>query len=156
MYPELQVVHFVLSSLHASQLFLPATHTKGKKQLSLISWFNLRDKKDRVVTTLQTSTSDIKKVRSYRAQYPILRTVQSAWLLTSLPDLFTHTLPQLIGEVSIHMLELMREDWSYTYQSLSIAKVLIYTSEWTGVILSENTIPWFYHCQKRYRTLLLS
>ena len=44
----------------------------------------------------------IKKVKasSYIAQYPVLRTVQSALHFTSLTDLFTQTPPWLLWEVS--------------------------------------------------------
>ena len=55
------------------------------------------------------------KASSYIAQYPVLRTVQSALHFTSLTDLFTQTL-----RASSHMLQLMRESCSYTYPPLSI------------------------------------
>ena len=52
------------------------------------------------------------KASSYIAQYPVLRTVQSALYYSSLTDLFTQT----------HMLQLMREGCSYTYPPLSIVR----------------------------------
>ena len=61
------------------------------------------------------------KASSYIAQYPVLRTVQSALHFTSLTDLFTQTPSQLLWEASSHMLQLMRECCSYTYPPLSIA-----------------------------------
>ena len=63
-----------------------------------------------------------KKASSYIAQYPVLRTVQSALHFTSLTDLFTQTPSRLLWEASRHMLQLMREDCSYTYPPLSIAR----------------------------------
>ena len=63
-----------------------------------------------------------KKASSYIAQYPFLRTVQSALHFTSLTDLFTQTPSRLLWEASSHMLQLMRECCSYTYPPLSIAK----------------------------------
>ena len=62
------------------------------------------------------------KGSSYIAQYPILRTAQSALHFTSLTDLFTQTPSRLLWEASSHMLQLMREGCSYTYPSLSIAR----------------------------------
>ena len=59
------------------------------------------------------------KASSYIAQYPVLRTVQSALHFTSL---FTQTPSQLLWEASSHMLQLMHECCSYTYPSLSIAR----------------------------------
>ena len=63
-----------------------------------------------------------KKASSYIAQYPVLRTVQSALHFTSLADLFTQTPSRLLWEASSHMLQLMREGCSYTYPPLSIAR----------------------------------
>ena len=74
------------------------------------------------------------KVSSYIAQYPILRTAQSALNITSLADLFNQTPSQLLWEASSHMLQLMREGSSYTYPPLVYSQVLIYTAEWTGAI----------------------
>ena len=62
------------------------------------------------------------KASSYIAQYPVLRTVQSALSFTSLTDLFTQTPSRLLWDASSHMLQLMREGCSYTYPSLSIAR----------------------------------
>ena len=62
------------------------------------------------------------KVSSYIAQYPVLRTAQSALHFTSLTDLFTQTPSRLLWEPSSHMLQLMREGCSYTYPPLSIVK----------------------------------
>ena len=64
------------------------------------------------------------KVSSYKAQYPVLRTVQSALHFTSLTDRFTQTSSRLLWEASSHMLQLMREVCSYTYLPLSIVKYL--------------------------------
>ena len=66
--------------------------------------------------------SNFKKASSYIAQYPVLRTVQSALHFTSLTDLFTQTPSQLLWEASSHMLQLMREGCSYTYPPLSIVR----------------------------------
>ena len=63
-----------------------------------------------------------KKASSDIAQYPVLRTVQSALHFTSLTDLFTQTPSRLLWEASSHMLQLMREGCSYTYPPLSIAR----------------------------------
>ena len=60
------------------------------------------------------------KASSYVAQYPVLRTAQSALHFTSLTDLFTQTPSRLLLEASSHMLQLMREGCSYTYPLLSI------------------------------------
>ena len=50
------------------------------------------------------------KVRFYIAQYPVLRTAQSALLhFTSLADLFTQTPSRLLWEASNHMLKLICE-----------------------------------------------
>ena len=73
-------------------------------------------------------SSYIKKARSFIAQYPVLRTVQSALHFTSLADLFTQTPFRLLLEASSHMLQLIRESRSFTYPPLSIA-ILIYTAE---------------------------
>ena len=65
------------------------------------------------------------KTSSYIAQYPVLRTVQSALHFTSLTDLLTQTPSRLLLEASNHnkiMLQLMREGCSYTYPPLSIAR----------------------------------
>ena len=68
--------------------------------------------------------NDSKKVKasSYIAQYPVLRTAQSALHFTSLTDLFTQTPSRLLWEASSNMLQLMREGCSYTYPPLSIAR----------------------------------
>ena len=60
--------------------------------------------------------------RSYIAEYPILRIVQSVLHFTSLTDLFTQTPSRLLWEASSHMLQLMREGCSYTYPPLSIVR----------------------------------
>ena len=62
------------------------------------------------------------KVSSYIAQYPVLRTVQSALHFASLTDLFNQTLSQLLLEASSHMLPLMHEGSLYTYPPLPIAR----------------------------------
>ena len=59
---------------------------------------------------------------SYIAQYPVLRTAQSALHFTSLTDLFTHTPSRLLWEASSHMLQLMREGCSYTHPPLYVAR----------------------------------
>ena len=64
----------------------------------------------------------VKKASSYIAQYPVLRTVQSALHFTSLTDLFTQTPSRLLWEASSHMLQLIHEGCSYTYPPLSIAR----------------------------------
>ena len=66
--------------------------------------------------------AELSVIRSYIAQYPVLRTVQSALRFTSLTDLFTQTPSRLLWEASCHMLQLMREDCSYTYPPLSIGR----------------------------------
>ena len=63
-----------------------------------------------------------KKASSYIAQYPVLRTAQSALHFTFPTDLFTQTPSPLLWEASSHMLQLMREGCSYTYPPLSIAR----------------------------------
>ena len=55
------------------------------------------------------------KTSSYIAQYPVLRTVQSALHFTSLTDLFTQTPSRLLWKTFSHVLQLMRECCSYTY-----------------------------------------
>ena len=67
---------------------------------------------------------EVKKIKasSYIAQYPVLRTVQSALHFTSLTDLFTQTPSRLLWEASSYMLQLMREGCSYTYPPLSIVR----------------------------------
>ena len=50
----------------------------------------------------------LKKASTYVAQYPFLRTVQSALLFTFLTDLFTQTPSRLLWEASSHLLKLMR------------------------------------------------
>ena len=62
------------------------------------------------------------KASSYIAQYPILRTAQSALHFTSLTNLFNQTPSRLLREASSHLLQLMRECCSYTYPPLSIAR----------------------------------
>ena len=62
------------------------------------------------------------KASSFIAQYPVLRTVQSALHFTSLTDLFTQTPSQLLWEASSHMLQLIRKGCSYTYPPLSIVR----------------------------------
>ena len=64
----------------------------------------------------------ISKSSSYIAQYPVLRTAQSALHFTSLTDLFTQIPSRLLWEASSHMLQLMREGCSYTYPPLSIVR----------------------------------
>ena len=63
-----------------------------------------------------------KKVNYYIAQYPVLRTVQSALHFTSLTGLFIQTPSRLLWESSNHMLQLIREGCSYTYPLMSIAR----------------------------------
>ena len=63
-----------------------------------------------------------KKASSYIAQYPVLRTVQSALHFTSQTDMFTQTPFRLLWEASSHVLQLMREGCSYTYPPLSIVR----------------------------------
>ena len=58
---------------------------------------------------------------SYVAQYPVLRTVQSALHFTSLTDLFTQTPSRLLWEASRHMVQLMREGCAHPYPPLSIS-----------------------------------
>ena len=65
---------------------------------------------------------DYKKASSCIAQYPVLRTVQSALHFTSLTDLVTQTPSLLLWEASSNMLQLLREGCSYTYPTLSIAR----------------------------------
>ena len=75
-------------------------------------------------TPLQQCSSQYEvnvKASSYIAQYPVLRTVQSALHFTSLTDLFTQTPSRLFWEASSHMLQLMREGCSYSYLPRSIA-----------------------------------
>ena len=62
------------------------------------------------------------KLSSYIAQYPVLMTIQSSLLFTSLTDLFTQTPLRLLWEASSHTLQLMREGCSYTYPPLSIVR----------------------------------
>ena len=62
------------------------------------------------------------KARSYAAQYPVLRTIQSTLHFTSLTDQFTQTPSRLLWEASSRMLQLIREGYSYTYPPLSIAR----------------------------------
>ena len=67
-------------------------------------------------------TSKKAKASSYMAQYPVLRTVQSALHFISLTDLFTQTPSQLLWEASSHMLQLMCEGCSYTHPPLTITR----------------------------------
>ena len=53
------------------------------------------------------------KASSYIAQYPVLRTVQSALHFTSVTDLFTQTPSRLISSHILHILQSMREGCSY-------------------------------------------
>ena len=69
------------------------------------------------------------KVCSYIAQYPILRIFPSALHFSSLADLFNQTPSQLLWEAPSYMLQLMREDCSYTYLPPVCCQVLIYTAE---------------------------
>ena len=71
---------------------------------------------------MTTFNADVKKVKAsfYLAQYPVLRTVQSALHFTCLTDLFTQTPSRLLWEASTHILQLMREGCAYTYPPLSI------------------------------------
>ena len=55
------------------------------------------------------------KVSFYIAQYPVLRTIQSALHFTSLTDLCTQIPSRLLWEASSHTLQLIREGRSYTY-----------------------------------------
>ena len=77
-----------------------------------------------IVTVKVTFTMavTVKKVSSYIAQYPVLRTAQSALHFTSLADLVNQTPSQLLWEASSNMLQLMREGCSYTYPPLSTAR----------------------------------
>ena len=56
------------------------------------------------------------KVSSYIAQYPILRIAQNALHFTSLAVL--HSIRHHLWEACSHMLQIMREGYSHTYQSL--------------------------------------
>ena len=69
------------------------------------------------------------KVSSYIAQYPILRIAQSALHFTSMAVLFNQTPSQLLWEACSHMVQLMREGCSHTYQSFVYCQVFIYTAE---------------------------
>ena len=82
------------------------------------------------------------KASFYIAQYPVLRTVQSALHFTSLTDLFTQTPSRLLWEASSHMLQLMREGCSYTYPPLSIARYsFIQLSVLKYIQISLNRFP---------------
>ena len=79
---------------------------------------------------LQIMVTTVKKVSSYIAQYPVIRTVQSVLHFTSLTDLFTQTPSRLLWEASSHMLQIIRKGCLYTYPTLSIARYsLIQLSE---------------------------
>ena len=65
---------------------------------------------------------ECKITKKYTAQYPVVRTVQSALHFTSLTNLFTRAPSRLLWEASSYMLQLMREGCSYTYPPLSIAR----------------------------------
>ena len=79
---------------------------------------------------LQKLPSDLKKKRFYIAQCPVCRTIQSARHFTYLLALFNQTLSRLLWEASSHIVQLIRIDWSYTYQSQSIyCQVVIYTAD---------------------------
>ena len=75
-----------------------------------------------VFTTRRKVIQLVSKGSSYIAQYPVLRTAQSALHFTSLTDLFTQIPSRLLWEASSHMLQLMREGCSYTYPPLSIVR----------------------------------
>ena len=92
------------------------------------------------------------KVSSYIAQYPVLRTVQSALHFTSLTDLFSQTPSRLLWEASSHMLQLMREGGSYTYPPLPyklirpnfhVNPILIHT-----IIIANKTVFHFSRAKK--------
>ena len=74
------------------------------------------------LSSVKSIIKEGKKVSSYIAQYPVLRTAQSTLYFTSLADLFNQTPSQLFWEASSHMLQLMRKGCSYTYPPLSIAR----------------------------------
>ena len=89
---------------------------------------SLRERMDRVVVIFHTSSSDFRVVRSYIARYPVHRTVQTAWYLISLADLFTQTLPQLVFEACSHMLQLMRR-LAVHISATVYWQLLMYTAE---------------------------
>ena len=74
------------------------------------------------IAKLRSNLTACKKGSSYIAQYPVLRTAQSALHFTSLTYLFTQIPYRLLWEASSHMLQLMREGCSYTYPPLSIVR----------------------------------
>jgi len=120
-YPVWQVSHADLSRLQVSQLFAPTVHDpKGKKQQPSISYSQFTWNKGQGGGNI--ADIFIRYLKGKILYSPILRIVQSAWRFTPLADLFTQTLPQLLWVASSHMLQLMRDDWSYTYQLMSIAR----------------------------------
>ena len=109
------------------QLYITATHqccTIKNGKTKVFDQYVFLTETNKCYDIADTDSSKVKKAKasSYIAQYPILRTVQSALHFTSLTDLFTQTPSQLLWEASSHMLQLMREGCSYTYPSLSIAR----------------------------------
>ena len=98
------------------------SHSATNRWLSSVDW-------SVALSSSFFSRSKAGKGSSYIAQYPILRTVQSALHFTSLTDLFTQTPSRLLWEASSHMLQLMREGCSYTYPPLSIARYSFNSAE---------------------------
>ena len=109
-----------------------ATNSAGTGQFSTKFQLNVNCKCSPILSEMSvnvTLTDRKSKGSSYIAQYPILRTVQSALHFTSLTDLFTQTPSRLLWEASSHMLQLMREGCSCIYPPLSIARYSFNSAE---------------------------
>ena len=72
-----------------------------------------------------------KKASSYIAQYPVLRTVQSALHFTSLTDLFNQTLSASLG-ISEPYATINARSLLVHISTTVYSQVLIYSAEWTG------------------------
>ena len=123
-----QVLHTVTQSRTTDNRCHTLSHSLGLQTTSVTHCHTVQGYRQQVSHTVtQSRTTDNKchivvKASSYIAQYPVLRTVQSALHFTSLTDLFTQTPSQLLREASSHMLQLIHEDCSYTYPPLSIGR----------------------------------
>ena len=95
------------------------------------------------------------KASSYIAQYPVLRTAQSALHFTALTDLFTQTPSRLLWEASNHLLQWMREGCSYTYPPLSIVRYSFKQLSELEQCRVDKNMPKVLTPQKRIRTLVL-
>ena len=112
------IVIMYLKALHAETRRSPQLHLIDEHTVYIRMYrlnYNVRRKKV--------------KVRFYIAQYPVLRTAQSALHFTYLTDLFNQRPSQLLWEACNHLLQLMCERLLVHIVTTVYSQIPMYTAE---------------------------